>query len=143
MKLFTEATAKSNLEEIKKRILSGEIFIYPTDTIYGLGCDATNAKAVQKIRDLKKRGAVPFSVISPGVDWIKEHCVIKDFANEWLDKLPGPYTLVFELRPQKKLPKEVNANGKTLGVRIPNHWIAEIVKEIGKPIITTSNTSPL
>ena len=66
--------------------LKESIFIYPTDTIYGIGCDATNEILVKKIRDIKVRDDNPFSVIAPSKDWIKLNCDIKKH-NDFLNKL--------------------------------------------------------
>ena len=112
------------------RIRKGEVFIYPTDTIYGIGCDATNFKAVERIRKIKLRDIKPFSVIVPSKEWILENCYAKN-----LDKLPGSYTLILKLK-NKCVSENVSKN--TLGVRIPDHWISEVVKELGFPIVTTS-----
>lgn len=119
------------VEDIKH----GAIFIYPTDTIYGLGCDATNEESVQLIKDLKYRDKdKPMSVIAPSVDWIKENCEVTD---EVLDKyLPGPYTLFLK----KKNPdfmKNVSSND-SLGIRIPDCEFTNLVKKAGVPFITTS-----
>lgn len=113
------------------------VFIHPTDTIYGIGCDATNPKLVARVRSLKQRDVQPFSVIAPSKAWIRENFKITKKAEEWLKKLPGPYTLILE---KKKNPVAKNtAPGlNTLGVRIPKHWIRFIVKKMGVPIITTS-----
>lgn len=121
-----------------KKIHQGSLFIYPTDTIYGVGCDATNDKAILKIRELKQRDKQPLSIIVPSKNWIYENCVVPEHAEEWLAKLPGPYTFVFELKNKEALSKYVNPQSETIGVRIPNHWIADFVKELDKPIITTS-----
>ncbi|MDP2749860.1 MAG: L-threonylcarbamoyladenylate synthase [Nanoarchaeota archaeon] len=125
-------------EEINKEIAKGAVFIYPTDTIYGLGCDATNSKAVSKIRELKERPKQAFSIIAPSKDWIVQNCELGKEAKEWLEKLPGPYTLILKLKNKKAISKEVNEGLDTIGVRIPKHWIAGIIRTYGKPIVTTS-----
>ena len=137
---------KDYLEKIKK----GAIFIYPTDTIYGIGCDATNAKAVQKIREIKQREETPFSVIAPNKLWIQENCEVFGKGRDYVDKhLPGKFTLIFALKHEKCVANNVNPmnanistkknnNHHTLGVRIPNHWVSNIAKELSRPIITTS-----
>ena len=61
-----------NFSKFKEKVLEGKVFVYPTDTIYGLGCDATNFKAVEKIRKLKEREENPFSVVAPSKEWIKK-----------------------------------------------------------------------
>lgn len=122
-------------EIYKDRVRNGDIFVYPTDTIYGIGCNALISESVKKIRKIKKRDKHPFSVIAPSKKWIKENLIIKD--EKILEKLPGAYTLIFRVRKQSVV-EEVNPEINTLGVRIPNHWISDFVKKLGTPIITTS-----
>lgn len=114
------------------------IFIYPTDTIYGIGCDATNDEAVSKIRDIKERYTRPFSVIAPSINWILENCEVKDIDKNYLDKLPGPYTIILNLKNKNCISPNVNNNADTIGVRIPDHWISDCASKIGRPIVTTS-----
>ena len=123
--------------DIIKQIKQGKVFIYPTDTIYGIGCIVTNRKAVKRIRNIKRRENKPFSVIVPGKAWILRNCIVNKEVREALKKLPGPYTLILELK-RKIFPGEVNLGLKTMGVRIPRHWISDIVKKVNRPIITTS-----
>ena len=84
-----------------KRELKNLIFIHPTDTIYGIGCDATNTKLSQKIRNIKNRPNTPFSVLVPSKEWIYKNCKVNKSAEEWINKLPGPYTLILELKNKK------------------------------------------
>ena len=120
---------------ITKEILAGKVFIYPTDTVYGIGCDATNKNSVEKIREIKRRDAKPFSVIAPSVEWIKENCIIPE-SIEIGKYLPGPYTLILKKKNPDFL-KETSPS-ETLGVRIPaNGFTAEIQKS-GAPFVTTS-----
>ena|SRR3989338_2864627 len=128
------AQQKKYLELIKK----GRAFIYPTDTIYGIGCDATNTKAVSHIHLLKKREHKPFSVIAPSKSWILKNCVVNDHVKRWLRKLPGKYTLILRLRNKKAVSSAVHLGDYTVGVRIPKHWFASVVAVYGKPIVTTS-----
>ncbi len=116
-------------------IKHGAVFIYPTDTIYGLGCDATNAESVAMIKGLKYQDKdKPMSVIAPSVDWIKEHCVVDD---ELLEKyLPGPFTLILKKKDVDFM-KDVSEND-SLGVRIPDCEFTELVEKAGVPFITTS-----
>ena len=121
-----------------REIDRGKLFIYPTDTIYGIGCDATNSESVAKIRLAKNKSEKPFSVIAPSKSWIYENCVVPHAAEEWIEKLPGPYTLIFKLRTLQCVAPEVLNGGKTLGVRLPHHWFVEKVKKLEKPVVTTS-----
>lgn len=125
---------KKYLSLIKK----GKAFIYPTDTIYGIGCDATNTKAVQHVRSLKKREKKPFSIIAPSKQWILENCIVDAAVQHWLRKLPGKYTLILHLRNKKAVAKNVHLGDYTIGVRIPRHWFSGVVAAYGKPIVTTS-----
>ncbi|MBW3018790.1 threonylcarbamoyl-AMP synthase [Candidatus Woesearchaeota archaeon] len=134
MDISTKEEALKNKAAILKRIKEGQVFIYPTDTVYGLGCDATNEASVKRIRELKNRDAKPFSVIAPSLDWIKQNCE----ANEkWLLKLPGPYTLILPLK-KPVVAKSTNYGLNSLGVRIPGHWISSFVEALNIPIVTTS-----
>ena len=125
---------KSNLVD---SIINGSLFIYPTDTIYGIGCNAELSNPVKKIRQLKRRATNPFSVIAPSKVWVRENCVLTSEAEKWLSKLPGPYTLILKIK-KNCVAKEVNPGLKTLGVRIPNHWINNIIAEADVPVVTTS-----
>ncbi len=115
-----------------RSIRTGKVFLYPTDTIYGLGCDAMNSGSVERIRRIKGR-TTPFSVIAPSREWILENLRVSN--RKELDRLPGPYTLIFEMR-KRVVCREVA--GKNLGVRIPDHAFTGIVQEAGVPFVTTS-----
>jgi L-threonylcarbamoyladenylate synthase len=122
-------------EEIKK----GKIFIYPTDTIYGIGCDATNAGAIQKIRRIKQRDEKPFSIIVPGKEWILKNCVVKREFEDYLKKLPGKFTLILELNGNAKIAKkELVGEFETIGIRIPDSWFAEFLSKKNLTFVTTS-----
>ncbi|MGC9309274.1 MAG: L-threonylcarbamoyladenylate synthase [Candidatus Nanoarchaeia archaeon] len=121
-------------EDIIGQIKQGDILIYPTDTIYGLGCDAFNEQAVERIKKIKGRDRdKPLSVIAPSKQWIDEHCIIDVNLDDYL---PGPYTLILNKK-QPDFLKHV-ASGDKLGVRIPDCSFTEIIQKSGKPFITTS-----
>ena len=132
MRILTKEELIYNLETLSKEIKDGAVFIYPTDTIYGIGCSALNEKAVNKVRELKNRPDNPFSVIAPSKEWIKNNCEVDE-----LNILPGPYTLVVKLK-NNPIVEPVNLGTETLGVRIPEHWISKFVAELKIPIVTTS-----
>jgi L-threonylcarbamoyladenylate synthase len=138
MEIIDKKYVLKHEKEIISKIISGKIFIYPTDTIYGIGCDATNSESVNKIREIKKRSDKPFSIIAPSKEWINENCNINDKIKAWLNKLPGSYTLILELKDKQAICEETNNIADTIGIRIPNHWFYEILKKAGKPFITTS-----
>ncbi len=119
-------------------ISQGAVFIHPTDTIYGIGCDATNEEAVERVREAKQRPLMPFSVIAPSKKWIYENCDVSLEGEKWLDRLPGPYTLIFRLKNKSAVAAAVNLKGETIGVRMPKHWITGLVAELGFPVVSTS-----
>lgn len=121
-------------KEIVKKIKQDCLFIYPTDTIYGIGCNALNSNSVKKIREIKK-SKKPFSVIAPSKRWISKNFKIE---KKYLKKLPGPFTLILKMRRKNLVAKEVNLNLNTLGVRIPNHKFTKIIQKTKLPFITTS-----
>lgn len=130
--------------------LKQDVFIYPTDTIYGLGCDATNEKLVQKIRDIKKSNMQPFSIIAPSKQWILDNCIVGEKEKPYVERL-GQYieingqehrfTLLLKLKNKNAVAKNINQGLDIIGVRIPNNWFSEIVKKLGIPIVTTSANS--
>jgi tRNA threonylcarbamoyl adenosine modification protein (Sua5/YciO/YrdC/YwlC family) len=138
MEVITKEQVKLGRDEAEDRILKGEVFIHPTDTIYGLGCNALNSRAVIRIRDIKNRDTRPFSVIAPSKDWIYQNCLLSAEEKKWVSKLPGPYTIILRLKDKNCIASETNMDMDTLGVRIPDHWFADIVKELGIPVVTTS-----
>ena len=138
MRILNADELKIEKDSIIESIIDGAVFIYPTDTIYGIGCNAQSSDSVKKIRELKARATNPFSVIAPSLEWIRENCIVTKEGEEWIKKLPGPYTLIFKLKSTNCVAKNVNAGLKTLGVRIPNHWVSKFVGEADIPLVTTS-----
>lgn len=125
--------------EIIRKIKEGAIFIYPTDTIYGIGCDATNDNSIKKIREIKNRPEMPFSIWAPSIEWIKENCELSEKdEKEYLSLLPGPYTIVMKIKNKDSVSTEVNSKDGSLGIRLPKHRLNKLFEEIGIPIITTS-----
>jgi L-threonylcarbamoyladenylate synthase len=137
MRVNTKEEFLLNKEEHIESLKDGKLFIYPTDTVYGIGCDATNEIAVYNLRNAKKRPTRPLSIIAPSKEWIKENFIIDDKARDWCNKLPGPYTLVLKLKNKNAISPNISDTG-TIGIRIPNHWISDVVSNFGKPIITSS-----
>lgn len=121
-------------QEIIKQITKGKIFIYPTDTIYGIGCDGTNIKAVNKIKEIKQREAdKPLSIIAPSINWINKNLIVDCDLDKYL---PGPYTIILK----KKNPKFLShvSNTDSLGVSIPDHEFTRMIQKSGLPFVTTS-----
>jgi L-threonylcarbamoyladenylate synthase len=124
-----------NKKEIIKLIKKGKIFIYPTDTIYGLGCNAYKKSSVKRIKKIKKREKdKPLSIIAPSKKWILKNLKVKE---EFLNKyLPGKYTLILKKKNSKFL--EYVSKKNTLGIRIPDNKFTKLIEEAEVPFITTS-----
>ena len=117
-------------------ITAGGIVIYPTDTLYGIGCDATNGLAVKKLRALKQRDlAKPLSMIVSDFPMLLRHCRVSQAQEEILHKLlPGPYTFILPLK--RRLPVSETLE---VGVRVPEHaFMRAISKAANVPVVSTS-----
>jgi tRNA threonylcarbamoyl adenosine modification protein (Sua5/YciO/YrdC/YwlC family) len=120
----------------------GGIIIYPTDTVYGIGCDIFNKKALERIFSIKNEtGSKLFSFICSDLKDIARYAKVSDYAYRTMKHLlPGPYTFI--LPAAREVPKKLWSNRKTVGIRVPNHFIPlSIVKELGNPVISTSTTN--
>jgi len=139
-KILTKTEVLENKIEILEAMKKGKIFVYPTDTIYGIGTNAKLEASVKKIRDIKDRDSKPFSVIVKDKDFILENCEVNEKLEKALELLPGPYTFFLNLKNSQVVATEVNPseNNASLGVRLPRHWFTELVNEAGINFITTS-----
>ena len=117
---------------------NGALFIHPTDTIYGLGCNARDETAVNKIRILKNRHTQPFAVIAPSKNWIRMNCELPKDQEKYLEKLPGAYTLILKLKNKDAISENVNKGLDTIGVRMPDHWFQDFVALLNIPVVSTS-----
>jgi len=121
----------------------GGVIGYPTDTVYGVGCDLFNQEAIRKIHRLKKmEGKKPLSFICSDLKDISRYAHVSNYAYKMMKKLlPGPYTFV--LTATKLVPKIAMTKQNTVGIRIPDNKIClSLVRELGHPIISTSVYKP-
>ncbi|GGI25232.1 L-threonylcarbamoyladenylate synthase [Pedobacter mendelii] len=141
IKIYPENPNERAIEQVVEVLRKGGLIIYPTDTVYGLGCDITNPKAIEKIARI--RGIKPekanFSFICHDLSHISDF--IKPIDNTTFrvlkKALPGPFTFIFNAN--NNVPKLLSSNKKTVGIRVPDNNIARcIVKELGNPILSTS-----
>ena len=140
IKIYPENPNEKEIEKVVNILRDGGIIIYPTDTIYGLGCDITNSKALERIAQFKgvKLEKANFSFICADLsnmsDYVKQ---IDNTTFKILKKaLPGPYTFI--LPGGNNLPKDFKRK-KTVGIRVPDNNIARIlVQKLGNPIVSTS-----
>ena len=141
IKIYPENPNEKAIEQVVAVLKKGGLIIYPTDTVYGLGCDITNHKAIEKI--CKIRGIKPekanFSFICSDLRHISDYIKPIDTTVFRLLKkaLPGPFTFIFNA--SSNVPKLLSTNKKTVGIRVPDNIIArQIVAALGNPIISTS-----
>ena len=120
----------------------GGVIIYPTDTVYGIGCDIFNKEALERIFSIKNDGLTKlFSFVCSDLKDIARYAKVSDYAYRTMRHLlPGPYTFI--LPAAKLVPKKLWSKRKTVGIRIPNNNITiKLVEDLGNPIISTSTTN--
>ena len=130
-----------NIDEIVKELRDGKVIVYPTETTYGLGCDATNKEAVEKVFKIKRRqDNKPVLVVAPFVNMMMNYISWNSKLDEIAMKhWPGPVTVVADLKSHAKLPSGVVGEDNTLAFRITKHPIVfEISERLGKPLVSTS-----
>ena len=140
IKIYEDKPNEAAIAKVVKVLKEGGLVIYPTDTVYGLGCDITNTKALERIAKIKgvKLDKANFSFVCHDLSNISDYVRQIDTATFKLLKraLPGPYTFI--LPGNNNLPKEFKKK-TTVGIRVPDNAIAlEIVKVLGNPIVSTS-----
>ncbi|KIA86793.1 L-threonylcarbamoyladenylate synthase [Flavobacterium sp. AED] len=140
IKIYADKPNEAAIAKVVKVLKDGGLVIYPTDTVYGLGCDITNTKALERIAKIKgiKLDKANFSFICHDLSNISDYVKQIDTATFKLLKrvLPGPYTFI--LPGNNNLPKEFKKK-TTVGIRVPDNSIAlEIVRQLGNPIVSTS-----
>ncbi|MBS9523844.1 threonylcarbamoyl-AMP synthase [Litoribacter ruber] len=141
IKLYPENPDPRRIQHIVDVLRNGGVIIYPTDTVYGIGCDIFNQKAIEKVCQIK--GVKPqkqnFSFICYDLSDIADYTrtVSTPVFKVMKKALPGPFTFI--LNANNNVPKLLNSKKKTVGIRVPDHSIPRtLVKELGQPIVTTS-----
>jgi len=141
LRIYEENPNEKAISQVVDVLKKGGVVIYPTDTVYGLGCDITNQKAIQRIYQI--RGVKPekanFSFVCYDLSHISDYIKPIDTATFRILKkaLPGPFTFIFNAN--SNVPKLLSSYKKTVGIRVPDNNIARcIVKQLGNPIISTS-----
>lgn len=141
VKIYDENPDPRQIRKVVDVLRNGGIIIYPTDTVYGLGCDITNTKAVEKVARMKGVNIEKsnFSFICSDLSHLSDFT--KPIPNQIFKLIkrysPGPFTFI--LNANNNVPKYFKGKKKTVGIRVPdNSIIHEIVKELGNPILSTS-----
>jgi tRNA threonylcarbamoyl adenosine modification protein (Sua5/YciO/YrdC/YwlC family) len=141
IRIYPENPNEKAIEQVADVLRKGGLIIYPTDTIYGLGCDITNHKAIEAVCRLRhiKPDKANFSFICYDLSHISDYIKPIDNATFRVLKkaLPGPFTFIFNA--SHNVPRLLSSNKKTVGIRVPDNNIArEIVRMLGNPILSTS-----
>lgn len=141
IRLYEENPDPNKIAQIVNVLREGGVVIYPTDTVYGMGCDITNLRAVERICKIK--GINPkkhnFSMICADLSNISQftRVISKPVFKMMKKAFPGPFTIILEASTQ--VPKILHSKKKTIGIRVPDHNVPRIlVEELGQPILTTS-----
>ncbi len=122
---------------------NGGVIIYPTDTVYGIGCSIFNTQAIERIYRLKKQDqSKPFSFICSDLSHISEYAKVSNQAFRLMKQLiPAPYTFILPASRLKQLPKSIISKRKTVGIRVPDNSISlALVRELGHPILSAGMT---
>ena len=141
IRLYEENPDPRRVQQVVEVLRGGGVIIYPTDTVYGMGCDITNQRAIERICKIK--GINPrkhnFSFICSDLSNIAEYTrmIDKPVFKMMKKALPGPFTFILEA--STHVPKILHSNKKTVGIRVPDHGVPRaIVEELGQPILSTS-----
>ncbi|NJM56849.1 MAG: threonylcarbamoyl-AMP synthase [Synechococcales cyanobacterium RU_4_20] len=128
------------IEQVVKQLRNGAVMLYPTDTVYAIGCDLNSKSAIQKVREIKQlSNEKPLTFLCPSLSNIADYAVVHDFAYKAMRRLiPGPYTFI--LPATKLVPKLVmSPKRKTTGIRVPDQAVCQTLLEtLGNPLISTS-----
>lgn len=141
IRLYEQNPDPKRVRQVVDVLRNGGIIIYPTDTVYGMGCDITNQRAVERICKIK--GINPkkhnFSFVCADLSNIAQYTrvITKPVFKMMKKAFPGPFTFILEA--SSLVPKILHSNKKTVGIRVPDHSIPKaIVEELGQPILSTS-----
>lgn len=141
LRIHPDNPSERQIRMVDECLRDGGIVIYPTDTIYGIGCDIFKVKSVEKIAELRglKPGKTTFSFICHDLSQLSEFTrpIENPIFKVMKANLPGPFTFI--LNASNNVPRHIQSKRKTVGIRIPNNKIVlEIVRQLGNPIMSTS-----
>ncbi|MFI3304418.1 MAG: L-threonylcarbamoyladenylate synthase [Rikenellaceae bacterium] len=138
IKLYKESTSEKELQRVCNILRDGGVVIYPTDSLYAIGCAIGSGKGVEKLRKLSGKDSRDLTIIFDSISSIAEYCKV-DNATFKLLKRNTPGAITFILKSLSRIPDKVVAKRKTIGARIPDNAIARgIVEMLGEPLLSTS-----
>jgi L-threonylcarbamoyladenylate synthase len=139
IKINLNKISQEEVDLIVEYLKSGKVIAYPTDTVYGLGCDARDSQAIMRINKIKgERGKKPLLVLISDFLMLKKYCFVNLEQTEYLEKVwPGPVTVILKRRPI--LPNELTGGQNSLAVRLPDSdFLIKIISVAGFPVVSTS-----
>lgn len=139
IKINLNKITQTEIDLIVDYLKREKVIAYPTDTVYGLGCDARNAKAIKKINRIKSENAKnPRLVLISDFKMLKQYCLVNLEQRKYLEKIwPGPTTVI--LKSRLNLPTELTGGLNSLAVRLPkSEFLVKIISEAGFPVVSTS-----
>lgn len=140
MKRISKPEFEKNKFKYMNDIKEGAVFIYPTDTTYGIGCVVSEIDSISRLREAKN-AEHPFSIIAPNKEWIYQNFELDNNAKKEIEeKLPGKYTLILKLKNSSFLPKNITNGKEKVSVRMLGHWFQSFVEELEEPLVVTSIT---
>ncbi len=143
VKIHMENPEARSIRKAAEILSAGGIIIYPTDTVYGIGCSVADKNAIERIHLIKRQRADrPFSFVCSDLKHISEYARVSNAAFKIMKHLvPGPYTFILPAGRMKQFPKILVSKRKTVGIRVPDSKVTfALVKELGHPILSTSVT---
>ena len=144
IKINLKKVAKDEIDLIINYFKRGKAIVYPTDTVYGLGCLATDVKAIKKIYAIKKRDKdKPLLILVKDIKMMRAYCFLSKEQENFIKKARlGEKPVSFVLKKRSKLPKELSGGQDSIAVRFPdllkNHFLTKILEGAGSPIVSTS-----
>lgn len=139
IKLFNDNTNERTVREIAKKLAAGAVMVYPTDTVYALGCSIKCPKAIEKLQQIKGgKQSSEMAIACADLTAIATYAKVDDITFRTVRKnLPGAFTFIMQA--SKKAPEKVLEGRTSIGIRVPDNQIAlSIIRELGSPIVTTS-----
>jgi len=143
LKIHPESPQGRHITRAVEVIRDGGVLIYPTDTVYGIGCSIFNTPAIERVYKIKGQDpSKPFSFICSDLSHISEYAKVSNPAYRLIKALiPGPYTFVLPASRLKQFSRSLISKRKSVGIRVPNNKICQLlIKELGHPILSASVT---
>lgn len=141
LKIHPETPQKNKISQVLEVLKKGGVIIYPTDTVYAMGCDISQPKAIERICKIKNIDPAKhnFSIVCNDLSHLSNYAkpLTKEVFKLVKSKLPGPHTFILNIGGEA--PKSLYSKRKTIGIRVPDHAIVRLlIEELGHPLLTTS-----